>query len=136
MTHGQMRELLADWDVDSFGALSGKHGVLLATALRQVLDETQGGVALIAAERQRQIESEGWTAEHDDDYCDGVLARAGACYAEAAYWPEEEARSTPEDWPFDPEWWKPSPNPIRNLVKAGALIAAEIDRLFRMQVKP
>jgi hypothetical protein len=36
-------------------------------------------------------------------------------------------------WPWDPSWWKPSPDPIRNLVKAGALIAAEIDRLQRRQ---
>lgn len=35
----------------------------------------------------------------------------------------------PDAWPWDPSWWKPSPDPIRNLVKAGALIAAEIDRL-------
>lgn len=37
----------------------------------------------------------------------------------------------PNDWPWDRSWWKPSPDPIRNLVKAGALIAAEIDRLQR-----
>jgi hypothetical protein len=35
-------------------------------------------------------------------------------------------------WPWDQDWWKPSPDPIRNLVKAGALIAAEIDRLQRL----
>ena len=29
------------------------------------------------------------------------------------------------------EWWKPSIDPVRNLAKAGALIAAEIDRLQR-----
>jgi hypothetical protein len=34
-------------------------------------------------------------------------------------------------WPWDQEWWKPSDDPIRNLAKAGALIAAEIDRLQR-----
>jgi len=32
-------------------------------------------------------------------------------------------------WPWGSEWWKPSKDPIRDLVKAGALIAAEIDRL-------
>jgi hypothetical protein len=37
-----------------------------------------------------------------------------------------------EGWPWDEKWWKPSTNPIRNLVKAGALIAAEIDRLQRV----
>ena len=37
-------------------------------------------------------------------------------------------------WPWDVSWWKPSDSPIRNLVKAGALIAAEIDRLQRATV--
>jgi hypothetical protein len=36
---------------------------------------------------------------------------------------------TRTDWPWNDDDWKPSPDPIRNLVKAGALIAAEIDRL-------
>jgi hypothetical protein len=40
-------------------------------------------------------------------------------------------------WPFAPERWKPSPsNRIRELVKAGALIAAEIDRLQRTKETP
>jgi hypothetical protein len=39
-------------------------------------------------------------------------------------------------WPWEqPDWWKPSDNPIRNLEKAGALIAAEIDRLIRKGAK-
>lgn len=37
------------------------------------------------------------------------------------------------DWPWHSSWWKPSDDPIRNLVKAGALIAAEIDRLQRQR---
>jgi hypothetical protein len=37
-------------------------------------------------------------------------------------------------WPWDRAWWKPSPNNrIRDMEKAGALIAAEIDRLQRSQ---
>jgi hypothetical protein len=37
-------------------------------------------------------------------------------------------------WPWDREWWKPTPNNrIRELAKAGALIAAEIDRLQRLE---
>lgn len=36
-------------------------------------------------------------------------------------------------WPFNRKEWKPSSDPIRNLVKAGALIAAEIDRLHRVK---
>lgn len=39
----------------------------------------------------------------------------------------------PKDWPWEIESWQPSADPIRNLEKAGALIAAEIDRLLRVQ---
>lgn len=36
-------------------------------------------------------------------------------------------------FPFSSVWWKPSPeNRIKELAKAGALIAAEIDRLQRL----
>lgn len=36
-------------------------------------------------------------------------------------------------WPWDKSWWKPTPDDrIRELIKAGALIAAEIDRLQRL----
>lgn len=97
-------------------------------------------IELIAAERERQISEEGWTAQHDDGHTRGQLSEAGACYATAASAmvrgaePEEfsaEMLISEGEWPWDEEWWKPSPDPIRNLVKAGALIAAEIDRLQR-----
>jgi hypothetical protein len=45
----------------------------------------------------------------------------------------EEYLSKSYSWPWDAEWWKPSPDSVRNLVKAGALIAAEIDRLQRKE---
>ena len=98
-------------------------------------DETTDGVGMIAAERRRQVEQEGWTVGHDDEHRDGELADAAACYAERAavlvqgfYVPP--GHFIPRVWPAWPlDWWKPSPDPIRNLVKAGALLAAEIDRL-------
>jgi hypothetical protein len=82
------------------------------------------GAERIAAERQRQIEKEGWTPEHDAEHADGQLARAAACYVEITF-----DRHVSHDWPWDLRWWKPSKRKIRNLEKAGALIAAEIDRL-------
>jgi hypothetical protein len=87
------------------------------------------GVQLIDAERMRQIEREGYTPDHDDRYISSALALAGACYAlHAAGRLDAQAH-----WPFDEEWWKPSAgDPIRDLTKAGALIAAEIDRLQRL----
>ena len=83
----------------------------------------------IAAERQRQISAEGWTPEHDDEHDDGELAMAAACYAEASVF-GNAMEQCPSSWPWSPEWWKPS-DPRRNLVKAGALIVAEIERLDR-----
>lgn len=87
------------------------------------------GIELIAAERQRQIDKEGWTAEHDQEHTKEELAIAAACYAI----PDDFRKIvivTPEMWPWNPDWWKPTPNDrIRELTKAGALIAAEIDRL-------
>jgi hypothetical protein len=89
---------------------------------------TASGAELIAAERQRQIDAEGWTPEHDDTHADGELACAAACYAIG------RANVTIEGvylWPWENRWWKPAPR-IRELVKAGALIAAEIDRVARL----
>ena len=100
------------------------------------------GSELIAAERQRQIDVEGWTPEHDDEHQFGQLSEAAVCYSHYA-WHQlafpDSPRLTSEMftgdvgklWPWHPSWWKPSSDPIRNLVKAGALIAAEIDRLQR-----
>jgi hypothetical protein len=91
------------------------------------------GIELIAAERKRQIEVEGWTSEHDDEHKTGEMARAARCYAQTAYlqvcgW----AAGGPErTWPWNKQSWKPADYPIRNLIKAGALIAAEIDRIQR-----
>lgn len=96
---------------------------------------------------------EGWTPIHDDAHDLGEMARAAAVYAipederdlRAEYVEVETARGladpdaprqvmvpVPALWPWDAKWWKPTPdNRVRELVKAGALIAAEIDRLQR-----
>jgi hypothetical protein len=100
------------------------------------------GVDLIHAERERQVQDEGYGPDGDDDYVDGQLPLAAVSYAKVA-----AAKSigipgpyniAPPEWPWDPEWWKPSPSAgakdaILDLVKAGALIAAEIDRLQRIR---
>lgn len=90
------------------------------------------GVEIIAEERKRQIEVEKWKPHHDDvTNAHGELANAAAAYA---LHPLYSNRS--EYWPFHESWWKPSPdNRIRELAKAGALIAAEIDRLQRIKAK-
>jgi len=83
----------------------------------------------VLAERQRQIEVEGWTPERDNEQDEGELARAAACYAMSAS--GVSYRIPVGLWPWK-KWWKPS-TPRRDLVKAGALILAEIERLDRIE---
>ena len=83
----------------------------------------------VISERQRQRAVEGWTPEHDDAYQNGELADAAACYAISAH---NQGFSTPAHWPWAPDWWKQS-GPRRDLVKAGALILAEIERIDRQE---
>ncbi|MFU5937073.1 hypothetical protein ACM7PM_11480 [Pseudomonas aeruginosa] len=82
----------------------------------------------VQAERRRQITAEGWTPEHDDEHNGGELADAAACYA---LWAGGiNPGNWREFWPWAPEWLKHS-EPRRMLVKAAALILAEIQRLDR-----
>lgn len=87
------------------------------------------GSEMIAAERARQINVEGWTPEHDDEHDSCEMTWAAVSYAMQAANPPGGDEFDP--WPWAESWWKPSDDPVRNLVKAGALIAAEIDRLQR-----
>lgn len=104
-------------------------------AIHQQAAPLSAALADIAAERRRQIEAEGWTPEHDDAHSDGQMATAAACYAISAHSPLRYKRIImPSWWPWDSTWWKPSTT-RRDLVKAGALIAAEIERLDRAAQK-
>lgn len=88
----------------------------------------KSGIELIADERQRQIEVENRSAEHDSMYQNGELALAAVCYALPQA--ERNTNKYPEHWPWGIDYWKPCENDrVRELVKAGALIAAEIERL-------
>ena len=98
------------------------------------------GVERIAAERERQKRVEGYTPKYDDDYTDGQLIKAAVCYAlpkihgALKFEDDEFLIGVDRIWPFVWGAWKPSPeNRIKELTKAGALIAAEIDRILRME---
>ncbi len=78
----------------------------------------------VIAERFRQIEGEGWSADHDDAHATGDLAAAGAAYAVSS------AAEPPRIWPWSPEWWKPA-GLRRNWVKSAALIIAEGEKFDR-----
>lgn len=98
--------------------------------------ETLRALADVMAERVRQITREGFDAWHDDNEHEaGDLAQAAACYAiAAAGYPDSTLwrnRVIDQLWPFRRESWKPR-NPRRDLVRAAALILAEIERMYRV----
>jgi hypothetical protein len=86
------------------------------------------------AERFRQIDGEGWSAEHDDkEHFSGSLAKAGACYARYAGCDPSDSGLRDLirfEWPWSFAWWKPA-GFRRDLVKACALIIAEGDKFDR-----
>lgn len=96
----------------------------------------------VIAERQRQISAEGWSLDHDDSHRNGDLAAAAACYALSAGWLSgygfpwllEGRRGCPDLWPWERAAWKPK-DPRRDLVRAGALILAEIERIDRASAR-
>lgn len=101
------------------------------------------GADRIATERVRQTTEEGWTFAHDDQHVDGEMVAAACCYAALARRQTDGTVRSPADsigaprgWPWDQGWWKPSDDPSRNLIKAGALLAAELDRLQRLALLP
>jgi hypothetical protein len=91
------------------------------------------GAGMIAMERLRQTTQEGHTDELDDKWTREELARAAACYTIPDY--SLQSNHIPA-WPWHSYSYKPCPNDrIKELTKAGALIAAEIDRLLRIRKK-
>ncbi|MCK9599658.1 MAG: hypothetical protein M0R06_11500 [Sphaerochaeta sp.] len=127
------RERNAGTDVDPVKDCGHLKAILAAhNAELDRIAEGTDGIALIAQERNRQIKAEGWTEEHDKQHSRGELSMAATCYTLVAVdqikkYPSAEVM--PSFWPWHHLWWKPTKDPIRNLVKAGALIAAEIDRI-------
>lgn len=97
-------------------------------AANQVLRE-------VFIERERQIVHEGFDAPHDDDHGDGQLCRAAMGYCQSASTclcdTSALAKKPPSYWPWHPDWWKPKTS-RRDLIRAAALIVAEIERLDRL----
>lgn len=125
---------------------SETHGDLVCRLWRAMAAAAQDQSAAardVLAERNRQIDAEGWTPEHDDKYSSGQLAYAASVYALCAASSDAD-RSVMDEfrtynsvpfrirnrWPWDESWLKPT-NRRRDLVKAAALILAEIERLDR-----
>jgi hypothetical protein len=88
----------------------------------------------VLAERQRQISAEGWTPEHDDEHRGGGMAFAAAAYAVHA---DAGPALTGSLWRWTGwalKWPKPKDRRA-NLIRAGALILAEIERLDRAKAR-
>lgn len=107
----------------------------------------------VLVERVRQLSEEGYDAAHDDQHDDGALAMAAACYAapHRLYVKTDYADgcSFSDPWPRD---WRGDKRPhegnmVRSngahgephrrslLVKAAALILAELERIDRAAAK-
>lgn len=83
------------------------------------------GESLIAAERRRQVEQEGYSPEHDDAHGWRVLHHAAMHYL------GEEGYS----WPWAPGAYKPT-DAVRDTIKAGALAQAAVEVAERGGVEP
>lgn len=77
---------------------------------------------LIQAERENQIVSHAYSVKHDTIWVNEELAQAAAVYA----MPIQKRRVV--DWPFDMKFYRPE-NRVDELIKAAALIVAEIERI-------
>ncbi|WP_335955454.1 hypothetical protein, partial [Acinetobacter guillouiae] len=94
----------------------------------------------VFAERKRQIDQEHHSHEHDDEYDQNELIRAASSYLSHVIgrgWVFKETcpetyqdEEAPDLWPWDLDFWKPK-NPRRDLVRAAALIIAEIEKIDR-----
>ena len=110
------------------------------SAACDVIDRAMGQLASVRTnaardvlrERVRQVKVLGQTHEHDDEHQGREIAAAAACYALRAAGLAISCGSSTM-WPWGPLAWKPD-TPRRMLVKAGALIMAEIERLDRAAI--
>lgn len=98
------------------------------------------GASLIAAERRRQVQEKGWSAAHDDEHDDQSLLHAAGWIVNdledaATHESDEDAEDDPDaPWPEKLAAHvrkKYGDDKVRRLTIAGAMIAAEIDRLRR-----
>lgn len=149
--------LVADWETrygvtDAYRICAGELKDALAArqpgASNQVVEEVEQlsvdsstaqavdlgpGIHAIAAERERQLTAEGFSRESDQEYLRGELAKAATAYVQLAAMDLEAGtrdhiawHGPAAVWPWAPEWWRPV-DARRDLVRAGALIAAQID---------
>jgi len=130
--HGYIKEPTVDNDNDCWMG-EGKRAIARIGAGRRFdfrtvllrateLPEFSRGAEMITSERARQTTAEGFNAANDDRHVNGELPAVAVAYI------KNDVAEMPANW--DERCFKPTTK-VRDLVKAGALIAAEIDRLLR-----
>ncbi len=95
---------------------------------------------LVAKERARQINDEGYKREHDDEHTDGSLADAAACYAATKnifhIITDKQMFPVRSLWPWNWNFFKKEKHPRKKqLIISAALLMAEYDRLDREEQK-
>jgi hypothetical protein len=108
------------------------------------MNKSMTGIEAIKKERERQLNEEGWSPEHDDSHIDHEMAFAAACYALPKGIRDcivnKKVKLREWLWSWADNWWKPAKDGsiderMRELEKAGALCAAEWDRLRRLKIE-
>ena len=89
-------------------------------------DATMDAVRLVEAERHRHFRR-GYDAAHDDQFWRGELVDM------AGWWLHPD--SSIVDWPWDDDWPEHGER-VDDLIKAAALIVAEVDRRIRDGEQP
>lgn len=91
------------------------------------------GIETISAERERQ--SKKWNQSHDDSHDNGEMLAAATVYLDPHWFtPNHPMRQSAWwMWPWERSSMKRD-SCISDLAKAGALIAAEIDRIQRLPI--
>jgi len=137
----------AEMSIFDFARSIERHFGITADSARAAASEPPEAWRDVQSERQRQISAEGWTPEHDDEHKEGEMCFAAAGYACAAsdalqaieHQFDGDGQPTlnePAPLPHRAPWphgWVFKRAPVRRqLVKAGALILAEIERIDRL----
>lgn len=83
-------------------------------------------------EREKQTQLKGYSPARDDGYVHGDLAAAASAYA----WRAGSPGTRTNLWPWGQSQFKPSGDRRKDLVKALALLWAEVERIDRLQLEP
>jgi len=105
------------------------------------LTTAETAMELITTERARQVGEEGRSADHDDGHCYGELAKRAAELAvdgtDARVVDPASEFNDSDDWGLVAKhgYRGTRPDRVRTLTIAGALIAAELDRVLREEAR-